>query len=93
MKAHWPEALLTLIKMQRFCEIPGYVDFFNLLPPYPLRSQGHNCKISFVSGSLFSGVLCVLLICRCRSLRKNRSRKRNLASDADGDYLVNGMYL
>ena len=37
-------------------------------------------------------LLAVVIACRVRVMRR-RGRKRNLSSDADGDYLVNGMYL
>ena len=37
-------------------------------------------------------LLAVVIACRVRVMRR-RGRKRNLASDSDGDYLVNGMYL
>lgn len=47
---------------------------------------------TLVVGVSLSLVTCLALFCRCRSLRR-KGRKRNLASDADGDYLVNGMYL
>ena len=48
--------------------------------------------ITIFLATALSLVTCIALFCRCRSLREKR-RKRNLASDADGDYLVNGMYL
>jgi hypothetical protein len=48
---------------------------------------------ALILGSLFFGVMCAVMICSCRAVMKAPSRKRKLASDAEGDYLVNGMYL
>ncbi|XP_059095599.1 uncharacterized protein LOC131890293 [Tigriopus californicus] len=47
---------------------------------------------TLVVGVILSGFLAVILVCRVRTLRR-RGRKRNVSADADGDYLVNGMYL
>jgi len=42
-------------------------------------------------GILLTSFLCVVVICRVR--RGKMGLRRGLAHDADGDYLVNGMYL
>ena len=47
---------------------------------------------TLVVGLMLTSLLAVGLICKMRQLRRP-GRKRNLASDADQDYLVNGMYL
>lgn len=47
---------------------------------------------TLVVGVILSALLAILLVCRVRTLRR-RGRKRNVSADADGDYLVNGMYL
>ena len=51
-----------------------------------------NNLTSNFSGMSLTMITCLVLFCKCRSLQR-KGRKRNLASDADGDYLVNGMYL
>jgi hypothetical protein len=47
---------------------------------------------TLVVGMILTVLVAVVIACRIRVMRR-RGRKRNLASDADGDYLVNGMYL
>jgi len=42
-------------------------------------------------GILLTSFLCVVVICRVR--KGKMGLRRGLAHDADGDYLVNGMYL
>ena len=59
--------------------------------------QGSGCDIELSNDVIHSGMtltilLAVVIACRVRVMRR-RGRKRNLASDSDGDYLVNGMYL
>ena len=56
------------------------------------RFEYRNNLPSNFPGMSLNMITRMVLFCKCRSLQR-KGRKRNLASDADGDYIINVMYL